>query len=65
MTTYMYVDLIMKENEVTLEKSGWSLSMYVRAYVTKWLYSKISRKRSSAIGIDFSKFLKVDYKKIY
>ena len=30
-----YVDLIMKENEATLEKSGWSLSMYVRAYVTK------------------------------
>ena len=32
---HMYVDLVMKENEVTLEKSGWSLSMYVRAYVTK------------------------------
>ena len=27
----MYVDLVMKENEATLEKSGWSLSMYVRA----------------------------------
>ena len=27
--------LIMKENEATLEKSGWSLSMYVRTYVTK------------------------------
>ena len=37
----MYVDLVMKENEATLEKSGWSLSMYVRAYVTKRLYSKI------------------------
>ena len=27
--------LIMKENEATLEKSGWSLSMYVRAQVSK------------------------------
>ena len=39
--TYMYVNLVMKENETTLEKSGWSLSMYVRTYVTKWLDSKI------------------------
>ena len=29
----MYVDLSLKENEVTLEKTGWSLCMYVRAWV--------------------------------
>ena len=28
----MYVDLVLTKNQVTLEKSGWSLYMYVRAY---------------------------------
>ena len=61
----MYVDLVMKENEATLEKSGWSLSMYVRAYVKNDFTPKFKPKRAMFSLMDFGFLKLLIHKEIY